>query len=417
MPLDFSHALDKLHKQTLLLRTHQALLQHAHGLIAAAPITASLEIPRERQSSMDGFGLHISANWPKAHTPIPVQGRVLAGDTVSQAKNGYACEIMTGATLPNSINTIVPYEACTRDPTSGHITLHSVPKVGTHVRPIGSDVAKGSVLIAKGQTIHTGQLMQCLQQKIRTISTYAPTRIGIVYTGKEVSKTFSDQAPRSHIANSTASYFQTVCPALNLRVTKSYYSKDSVKRFANCIQRLTHDPDIDLILTVGGVSQGKTDLVRPTLREQGWHMLFEKIRIKPGGPASCFRLNHQILFALPGNPLSSICVFEHLIYPWIQTQRHEPARPKLQVPIHTEHGSTTEKTLFLAANLVKDSQHRLQARILTPQASYQLSPLSQANYWAILPPHPTWYPKGFVATLTPMLIHHQPGVYPYAPVS
>ena len=76
------------------------------------------------------------------------------------------------------------------------------------------------------------------------------------------------------------------------------------------------DVQVDLILTSGGVSMGKYDLVRDLVFEDG-EVIFWKIAMRPGGPALFGHYQGTPLFGLPGNPVSCMVVFMLIVKPFL----------------------------------------------------------------------------------------------------
>ena len=73
----------------------------------------------------------------------------------------------------------------------------------------------------------------------------------------------------------------------------------------------------DIIITTGGVSVGKKDLIRSSLKDLGFREKFWKIDMKPGKPMLYGNLNNKPVFSLPGNPVSSYVCFLIFILPYI----------------------------------------------------------------------------------------------------
>ena len=69
-------------------------------------------------------------------------------------------------------------------------------------------------------------------------------------------------------------------------------------------QTITHMlSECDIIITSGGVSMGEKDLMKPYLESKG-EILFGRLNMKPGKPTTLARINTQLIFAFPGNPVS-----------------------------------------------------------------------------------------------------------------
>ncbi len=68
--------------------------------------------------------------------------------------------------------------------------------------------------------------------------------------------------------------------------------------------------ECDIVITSGGVSMGELDLVKPYIESKG-KVLFGRLNMKPGKPTTFGIMNNALVFALPGNPVSSF-VTAHL---------------------------------------------------------------------------------------------------------
>jgi molybdopterin molybdotransferase len=71
----------------------------------------------------------------------------------------------------------------------------------------------------------------------------------------------------------------------------------------------------DVILTSGGVSVGKYDLVKDTLSQLGMRVKFWKVAMKPGKPLVFGTIGNKPVFGLPGNPTSAMISFEQFVRP------------------------------------------------------------------------------------------------------
>lgn len=62
---------------------------------------------------------------------------------------------------------------------------------------------------------------------------------------------------------------------------------------------------VDLIVTTGGVSVGKKDIMHDVLKILGAERIFWKMKIKPGMPTLCAKYKGKILICLSGNPFGA----------------------------------------------------------------------------------------------------------------
>jgi len=109
----------------------------------------------------------------------------------------------------------------------------------------------------------------------------------------------------------------------------------------------------DVILTSGGVSVGKYDLVKETFSDLGMRVKFWKVAMKPGKPLVFGTIGNKPVFGLPGNPTSAMISFEQFV---------RPALLKMM-----GHGNLfrplIEATLAEDANVASDRLHLVRCKL------------------------------------------------------
>ncbi|MEM4706936.1 MAG: molybdopterin-binding protein, partial [Candidatus Methanomethylicaceae archaeon] len=70
----------------------------------------------------------------------------------------------------------------------------------------------------------------------------------------------------------------------------------------------------DMIITIGGTSVGKRDLL-PKIIEENFSILFHGLAIKPGKPTSAGIIEDKLIIMLPGYPVAALIGFESLVIP------------------------------------------------------------------------------------------------------
>ncbi|WP_347039019.1 molybdopterin-binding protein [Glutamicibacter halophytocola] len=89
---------------------------------------------------------------------------------------------------------------------------------------------------------------------------------------------------------------------------------DDPKRFALAIDALQEQ--VDLILTVGGISAGAYEVVRQALEPLGG--AFHHVAIQPGGPQGFAQLPQAAVLCFPGNPVSALLSAELFLAPLLR---------------------------------------------------------------------------------------------------
>jgi molybdopterin molybdotransferase len=108
--------------------------------------------------------------------------------------------------------------------------------------------------------------------------------------------------------------------------------------------------DCDVVVVTGGVSAGNYDLVPQAILNYGAEIIFHKVRQKPGKPLLFARRGNQLLFGLPGNPLSCHFCFHRYVTAAVRkavgdSWGKEPMRGRLTFPLKNRG----ERTWFVTA--------------------------------------------------------------------
>lgn len=88
---------------------------------------------------------------------------------------------------------------------------------------------------------------------------------------------------------------------------------DDAKLIARMIDEVVEDADI--IVTTGGVSVGKMDIMHDVLEILDCERLFWRIAVKPGMPTLCGQYKRKLIICLSGNPFGATVNLELLVRP------------------------------------------------------------------------------------------------------
>ncbi len=107
--------------------------------------------------------------------------------------------------------------------------------------------------------------------------------------------------------------------ALGVTEVKRFHAKDNREETTRIMQEALAFADI--VISAGGVSVGEYDFIKDVCEEQGVETIFWRIAIKPGKPVY-FGVNRkskagQLVFGLPGNPVSALVTFNLFVKPVI----------------------------------------------------------------------------------------------------
>jgi molybdopterin molybdotransferase len=301
--------------------------RHAAGRRLAADLVAVDDLPRFDNSAMDGYAV-----WPgsPSQRTYAVVGDVPAGSAPDFALSpGEAARVMTGARLPQGTVAVVAVEHTDARPTGpapDRVTVDADPVPRQHVRPRGEDVTAGSVLATKGSATSPAVIALGRSAGCTSAEVHVPTRVAVVATGAELAPPHSDPGAGG-IHESNSDMIAALAQAAGCDVRRAEVCSDEPGELRGLLDSLDGDPDIDLVITTGGVSAGAYEVVRQVC-EPLPAFDFVHLAMQPGAPQGAGRYGSTPVVCLPGTPVGAFVGFEVLVRPGLD-RRHgaPPARP------------------------------------------------------------------------------------------
>jgi molybdopterin molybdotransferase len=386
--IDYAQALQRVLAQVVPLAGEDSALSEASGRVLAVDIFSPMALPSFDHAAMDGYALC-------AHEPLvagsehAVHGSQAAGEARQAGAIG-ACEIMTGACLPDGFDAVVAVERTellSRHPdgTPTRIRLLDPLAAGANVRHIGADVAKGSTVLTAGTRIEAAHIMLLAALGLARVEVMRCPRIAIICTGKELQADPAEPLADGHIYNSNGPYLVAALSAAGAQVLSCETVDDTASTFADALQRVV-DAGADLVISTGAVSMGRYDFVPDTLRRFSAQPLFHKVAIRPGKPVLCAKLGKgPLILALPGTPMAVAVGFRFFVAPALRAMTGQGTEPTLHALLDTPQQPKAGLRHFLRATLHQDAEGRLHASVLNQQQPFRIRPFAEADSWVVLP--------------------------------
>jgi molybdopterin molybdotransferase len=282
-------------------------LREAYGLRVASDLYAPLSLPPFVQSSVDGYAIRFQ---DLKNGVFKLIGEVAAGDhsTLSLEENT-TIRIMTGAEVPVGADTVVMQEQANTSSEGVSFNAENL-KIGQNVRPVGSDIQKGQLILEKGQILSPAAAGYFSSFGLTEIEVFKKPSVTILTTGNEVTKPGEPLQP-GKIYNSNQDLLCAALKEWNSTPIDIAHILDEPELIFQQIQNALHKSDI--ILISGGVSVGTYDYVVPLLEKAGVTKIFHGVKQKPGKPLFFGTLGSKLIFGLPGNPGSTLtCFYEYV---------------------------------------------------------------------------------------------------------
>lgn len=353
-------------------------LVFAAGLVLAEDIIARDSMPPFAAASMDGYAV-ISSD---ASLEKSVIGEQDAGVKLDfSVVQGTAVRIMTGAPLPAGVDAVIPFEKI--EEKEGVIRLQVIPKPGENVRPVGLDMIAGETVLSKGFVLGPAELGLLAALGRFQVLVYPRPRISIMATGNELVAGDETLKP-GQIRDSNSVALSAAAAACGFEViTAPRPINDDINKIEQALVKALNNSD--MVITSGGVSMGKLDLVKPLLAKLG-EVLIGRVAMKPGKPLTFAMLQGKPVFGLPGFPVSSLVCFEQFVRPALRLMSGLNLlwRPCVDVSLAENLRHDPDRTEFQRA-IVKSEHEGFIACSTGSQSSGRLKSLVGANALLILP--------------------------------
>ncbi|WP_227267759.1 molybdopterin-binding protein [Roseobacter weihaiensis] len=347
----------------------------AVGHVAARDVVAQRSNPPLPNTAVDGYGF-AGGRGEGVHVLPVAQMRAAAGDAPQVLPDGHAMRVLTGAALPDGVDTVVLQEDVTLN--AGQIAFRGPVKQGANARAAGEDAVAGTVVLDKGVRIGAPEIALLSATGVTDVPVHRPLRVAVVSTGAELVP--AGQAARD------GQIFDANRPML----------LEMIRRFGHVPVDMGIAPDdrtalaqtlsdaagkAQVILTSGGASAGDEDHVSALLKDAG-RMTLWRIAVKPGRPLALGIWKGAPVFGLPGNPVAAMVCALIFARPALAQLAGEtwPEPQAFMVPAAFSKNKKPGRSEFLRARLRNGA-----AEVFASEGSGRISGLSWADGLVELP--------------------------------
>ena len=394
--ISYTEALKIIEKHSVEFPEVEMPIKDCTHAFLAEGIRADRETPPFDRVTMDGIAI-VYDRFQNGYKAFKIEAIAAAGDTAKKLEDSKNCiEVMTGAVLPEGTDTVIRYEDITIAEGVAHINVATI-KNGQNIHRKGADIRKDTVVITPGKQLSAAEINIAAAYGKASLKVKKMPAVTVISTGNELVSI--DEKPLPH----------------QIRRSSVYAIRNTLKEWG-IIADLVHSPDDketlhttireqlalnNVLIFTGGVSKGKFDYLPEVLDELKIDKLFHKVQQRPGKPFWFGKSKEgKLIFALPGNPVSTIACLYVYIKHWLFYSLNK-SNTTIYTKLNEDLEFKLDLTYFPAAKLSPNPNGYLTADIITGNGSGDFVSLAKADGFLVLPQEKTVFKKGEVYPFIP----------------
>lgn len=363
----------------------------AAGRVAAADLKSDIDIAPFAHSAMDGFAI-CAADLELATSESPVEydviAEIAAGDTYyGDIEPGQCVRIMTGAPMPEHVDSVVKYEIV--DVVSGdgrlgsRVAFTAPTKLKSNVRDAGEEARAGETIVVQGEVINAAGVGFLAGCGVVEAPVYRHPKIAIIAIGSELVDPSELPTP-GKIRNSN-SYALAACARAAGAVPEILpIVEDTHEALAAAVLEATKT--FDFVVTSGGASNGDYDFIKPVVEDLG-ELYLTTVNMRPGKAQTFGIVNETPVFGLPGNPAAAYLGFEILIRPALRKMQGYSHfdRPVIEAKLSKDVKKKDPRCFYMRATLSKDEAGEYVVEPARNQSSGLFGVIQRSNCMIVFP--------------------------------
>lgn len=353
-------------------------ISEAQGMLCAEEVVAQRALPGFDQAAVDGYAVR-SVDVQAAPVTLPVVGEIPAGSRQPRRlQPGQAVAVATGAPLPTLADAVVP--GGYTDGGVAQVTVaQSVPSKA-FVRRTGEDVQAGDVAVRPGSVIASAQVGLLAAVGRSKVLVHPRPRLSVISVGDELVDV--DRTPGAGQIFDVNSYaLAAAARDAGAQVTRVGIVSSDPRRLRDVVEARLLSAEI--VVVAGGAGGVSGSELGAALGELGT-MDVDRVAMHPGSAQGFGRLGPDGVptFLLPGNPISSLVVFEVMVRPLIRAAlgKRTVHRRLITAELLSPVQSTKGRRGYLRGQLLRDqvNGHYL-VQPLGMAGAHLLASLAEAN--------------------------------------
>ncbi|MBN2783633.1 MAG: molybdopterin molybdotransferase MoeA [Pontiellaceae bacterium] len=281
--------------------------------VLAQDIVVTEDIPAANISALDGYAVQ-QASLRGISKQDPARLKIIGESPAGKPCDAVvgvdeAVRIMTGGMMPEGADTVIKTENTMED--GGYMICHSAQKRGSGIRVRGESLKKGEIALYTGDIIRPLEIGALAKLRHAYVYVYRKPLVAILATGDELTDFHEPATPWKTMCSNLYALAAQVIDAGAIPLCLGIV-QDNLKSQQEVLSEALR---ADVIITSGGSSKGKYDLVHKAFAALGMKTKFSSIFVKPGKPTIFGTIKNSMIFGLPGNSTAAMLSFEQFIRP------------------------------------------------------------------------------------------------------
>ena len=381
--------------------TQTVPLERAPGRVLREELRADRDQPPFNRVAMDGIGISGEA-FASGRREFRILGTQAAGRPMRRLEHREGCfEVMTGAVLPEGCDCVIPFEELEIAESHARVREGLAVQSWWNVHREASDNRRGDLLLSPGRRLDSPQISLAASLGASELLVSRIPRAAVFSTGDELVEVEARPLPHQ-IRRSNVHAVAAALRRAGIETVRCHHLADDPEEIRSVLDRVLDEAEV-LVLS-GGISMGRFDHVPEILEELGFRLLFSRVAHRPGKPF-CYGVRpaegdrgERRVFALPGNPVSSLVCCHRYVLPALEAMQGGVSRESFAV-LDEPFRFPKPLTYFLPVALAPGEEGEIRARPVPTAGSGDFGALVRSDGFVELQPEPEDFPRGSVVPL------------------
>ena len=297
-----------------VLGAERVPLAAALGRRLREPVAAGEDIPAFDRSAMDGYAVRGDDRSPQFRVALEVPAGAIP---VRAIGIGECARVFTGAAIPEGATQVIIQEVAQR---TGDLVSFSKRDAASNIRQRGEDAHAGDILLESGTMLGAVELSLLAQLGNLNPLVSPRARVLHIVTGSELVAADSHPKP-GQIRDSNSTMVAALAAEAGAEIVMQKRAGDDLDTLLSLVKSVP-ESGWNALLISGGASVGDYDFGRRAIEALGFSVHFHQLNLRPGKPLIFATRGTQIVFIIPGNPLSHFVCWHSVIRPALDVLMH-----------------------------------------------------------------------------------------------